>query len=244
MKKLIMENKRKTFIIGSSIFVLLFLLIIIKSFSFSKLEKVKIEEVNNKIANYIEEVIANSNDDGKYICYAIEYLYNTTDKNTFSYSEVLDEINNTFLVKYTEKDLDRIGISIEMANKGILQDSNNKKYIYESNKTVSDIANTPLVKYIPKITKKMGFGKYKVTYEKYVVDNPYKLLNYYDNYNLKHKKKINSKVISEYLKGNAKIGPVKDFINKENIKKVGKIVGKKTIIFTIKDNKVLIKKIG
>lgn len=244
MKEKIIKNKKKIVTIGSISIGILILLIILNSFSFSKLEKVKIEEVNNKISNYIDEVIEHKKDKGKYICYAIEYLYNTTDKTTFSYAEVLDEINNTFIVDYTEKDLDKIAISVEMANKGIVQDSNNKIYHYEPKLTQTDIANVPLVKYVPKITKKTSLGNYKVIYEKYVVEDPYKLLNYYDDYNLKHKKKINTKEIKEYLSGMNKIGKVKDFINKENIKKIGKISETQTITFSVSNNKVLIKKEG
>ena len=86
--------------------------------------------------------------------------------------------------------------------------------------------------------------KYKV-YDKYVVENPYEVLNYYEDLNLKKEKdRYDTTDIVEYLKGNKKIGVIKDAINEKNIDKFGKIDGNISVTFIVKNNKVLIKKIG
>lgn len=244
MKEFLMKNKNKTIKIGIIVFVVILIISITSGLVFSRLEKVKITEVNNKISNYIDEVVLYSDDEGKYINFAVEYLYNTTDKNKFTFDEILEVINTTFSVDYTEKDLDKIGVSIRMANKGVVLDPNNRQYTYTNSKTQTDIANTPIIKYVSKKIKRISLTKYKVTYDKYIVENPYEVLNYYDEKNLNEKVEYDTKEITEYLKGNKKISVIKDSINKDIIKEVGKIDGKVTITFKVKNNKVLIKKIG
>ncbi len=227
-----------------ALLVLIIIIFILNTLVFSRLERVKINEVNNKLANYLDEIVLYPDDEGRYINFAIEYLYNTTEKKTYKFDEVLDVINNTFALDYTEKDLEKIGITLQMANKGIIIEGNNHEYVYNNKKTRADIANTPIVKFNPKSTKRITINKYKVTYDKYVVENPYEVLNYYEDLNLNSKKKYNTTDLVEYLKGNKKANVIKDSINEKNIEKFGKIDGHITITFVVKNNKVLIKKIG
>jgi hypothetical protein len=239
-----LKNTNPLIKIGSVLLVFIIIIVLLNTLVFSRLEKVKINEVNEKIAYYIDEVVLYPEDDGRYINFAIEYLYNTTDKNRYSFDEVLEVINSTFQVDYTEKNLQDIGITIEMANKGIVIEGNNHEYVYNNSKTRADIANTPLVKFSPKRIKRISLNKYKVTYDKYVVENPYEILNYYDDLNLNNENKYDTTKIVEYLKGNEKAIVIKDAITSENITKIGKIDGTVSITFVVKNNKVLIKKIG
>lgn len=242
--KRILKDKGLLTKILIGVLILIIIIFILNTLVFSRLEKVKINEVNNKLANYLDEVVLYPEDEGKYINFAIEYLYNTTEKKSYKFDEVLDVINDTFALDYTEKDLEKIGITLQMANKGIIIEGNNHEYVYNNKKTRADIANTPVVKFYPTATKRVSLNKYKVTYDKYVVENPYAVLNYYEDLNLKGKKKHDTTDIVEYLKGNRKMNVIKDSINNKNIEKFGKIDGHITITFVVKNNKVLIKKIG
>ena len=102
------------------------LLIIINARRLTKLEKLKINEFSNQFVNYIDEVY-DGEDKGKYINFAIEYLYNEKDKKSFSEEEVVNVINNNFNIKYTVDKLRKIGITESMANKGITFDYQGKK---------------------------------------------------------------------------------------------------------------------
>lgn len=238
-------NKKKLPKIAIIAAIIIVIIVILNTLVFSRLERVKINEVNNKLANYLDEVVKNSEDEGKYVNYALEYLYNTSDDKKYSFDEVLEVINDTFAVDYTKKEIEKIGVTVDMANKGIVIDGNNHEYIYNYQKTRADIANTPIVKYYPKKVKRVSINKYKVTYDKYVVENPYEVLNYYEDLNLKKEKdRYDTTDIVEYLKGNRKIGVIKDAINEKNIEKIGKIDGSISVTFVVKNNKVLIKKIG
>ena len=242
--KNLIHDKSKLTKIVIALLILIIIIFILNTLVFSRLERVKINEVNDKLANYLDEVVLYPEDDGRYINFAIEYLYNTTEKKKYKFNEVLNVINDTFALDYTEKDLEKIGITLAMANKGIVIDGNNHEYVYNNNKTRADIANTPIIKFYPTSTKRISINKYKVSYDKYIVENPYEILNYYEDKNLKAKKKYDTSDIVEYLKGNRKIDVIKDSVNANNISKIGKIDGKITITFVVKNNKVLIKKIG
>ncbi len=141
-----------------------------------------------------------------------------------------------------------------MLEKGITFDSSTKVFKYASKATRLDIANKAIVKYHLKDIKKQSKDKFKVTYEKYIVENPYDIFNYFNNNNIAKndideitkgdtdKKELTD--ITEYLKGNRKISVVKDLIDEDNIDKFGKIDGEVSVLYVIKNKKLVIKKIG
>jgi len=247
MKKIIeiLHNK----IVLASILTIVFFSIIgigffINEKKLTKLEKIKIEETCNKISNYLDEIYMYEDDSGKYINFAAEYLYNENNKEDFSLKEVLDVINDTFDIDYGDEELSKIGISSRMLDKNIVYDNTSNLFKYKQNKTQIDIANTEIVKYELKKIKKINKKKFEVTLEKYVVENPYEILNYYNDYNMNQSdssKRINTDDIVKYLKGKENVKVIKDLINKDNIEIFGKIDGSIKITFVIEDNKLKIK---
>lgn len=233
----------KKYLIISGIAILVIALIttifIINSNRITKLEEIKINEFSNKISNYIEE-FDNVEDEGKYINFAIEYLYNTQNKTEYSIDEIITVINDTFNVKYIPEDIIEMGITPKMLEKGITIDSASSMLNYNSSKTRVDIANTPIQKYEQVKIKKINKEKFKVTYKKYIVENPYEILNYYNNQNITEDDKYNIDDISEYLKGNKKVSVIKDIINSDDIKNYGKENGTIELEFIIKDNKLVV----
>lgn len=210
----------------------------------TKLEKIKIEETCNKISNYLDEVYMYKDDNGKYINFAAEYLYNENNKEEFSLKDVLDVINDTFDINYGDEDLSKIGVSSRMLDKNIVYDNTSSLFKYKQNKTQIDIANTPIIKYELKKIKKISKKKFEVTLEKYVVENPYEILNFYNDYNVKQNdssKRYDTDDIVKYLKGKESVKVVKDLITKDNIEVIGKIDGSVKITFVIEDNKLKIK---
>ena len=183
-------------------------------------------------------------DAGKYINFAAEYLYNEENKEEFSLNDVLNIINDTFDIDYSEEDLVKVGISSRMLDKNIIYDNTSNLFKYKQNKTQADIANTLIVKYELKKMKKINKKKFEVTLDKYVVENPYEVLNYFNDYNMKQEdssKRFNTDDIVKYLKGKENVKVIKELINKDNIENFGKIDGSIKITFVIKDNKLKIK---
>lgn len=239
MEKIKNILKQKYILIYLSLLFLLIIFIIIMIINSKKvtdLEKAKIIEMSSQVENYLDEII-DTGDEGKYVNFAIEYLYNNTDKKEYSIEEIIDVINKYFDISYTEDKLLEIGISEKMLNKGIVYNSGNKTFKYNYSKTGNDIADTPLVKYSVNKIKKINSSKFIVVYDKYVVEKPYEVLNYYNN---NEDIKYDTGLIKSYLKGEGKIKDIKNAIDKDNIKTVGKIDGSKKVTYNIKKDKLLI----
>ena len=140
-----------------------------------------------------------------------------------------------------------------MLNKGIVFDSANNQFKYNINNTRLDIANKKIIKYELKKIKKINKNKFKVIYDKYLVENPYDIYNYYNEKNISKNEiseitqgelnKDDLSLITDYLKGEEKLSKIKNMINKNNIKNFGKIDGEISIIYVIKNEKLVIEKI-
>lgn len=239
-----MKNLRKNIYLNIILLLLVVFLIFILVYNFkiTKLEKIKIEEFDKKVSNYLDEYVDN-NDDGRYIIFAIESLSGEKDKNTFSTDEIIKKINNTFDIKYTKKDIITTGITEGMLEKGIVYEDDKDQFIYNNKRTRQDIANDTIVKYNLKSVKKKSRNKFALKYEIYEVKDPYKILNYYNNLTNKNNDSKKSKIILSYLKGDSTKDTVKDIIDEKNIKEFGKVIGKKKVILIIKDKKLIISNI-
>ena len=227
--------KKKNIIIISSIciLILLLLIILIPKNKLTNLEKVKINEMNDEIINYIDEIYE-YDDEGKYINFAIEYLYNEKDKKEYSDEDIVNTLNNIFSKKCTIDDIKKIGISKRMADKGISY--NIDKFEYNTNLTKKEISTKVLYKYSINKIKKINSKKFVVKYNRFIVSNPYDILNYYEKKNIDSKDIYDTSNINKYLNGQGKIKLIKEAINKDNAKAEGNI----EITYIIKDKQLLI----
>lgn len=237
------KNKIMIICVGVLLLVILLTLIINSSKNnINKLEKIKIEEVSNDIMSFMEEIEdVDSKEVDKYISYALEYSYNFNDKNELTVKEIKDLIESKFTIKLKEKDIKDIGITPLLLDKNIYHNPEENKYsIDKSNITQPMIAKIPITTYeIDTIERKKD--KYIITYDKYVVSNPYEVLNYYNDNNIDSKQ---SKKIMDYLTCKGKITSVKEAINKDNITKVGKIKESVIVTYILKKDKLLVDSIS
>ena len=250
IKELLKNRKVRIGLYGLAgfIIVLAFIMLILNYNKITKLEKVKIEEKSAEISDYFNEITENKDDKGNYINFAVEYLYNTKDKEKYTIDEIKDVINSNFDLEYTDKTIGDIGISQAMQGKGIVFDNATGTFKYSYSRTITDIANDKIYYFKINKIKKINKNKFKVVYDKYVVSNPYEILNYYNDYNIEHYDKIDeqfdtSKIVN-YLKGKEKVGAIKKIIREEDNKKFGSVEGKTTVVYVIKDKKLLIEKIS
>lgn len=239
--------KNKKVLIGICIFLVIILFLI---FLFSithkvtKLERVKITEFNNNVSYYLDEVIEHDGE-GKYLNFAIEYIHDKENKDEFETKELIDVINNNFSLNYNEEGLSKLGISELVAGKGIVYDVSKNVYKYDNKETIGDIANKKIITYDIKSIKKISGSKFRVKYNRLVVENPYKILNYYNDQNIELAEDnktdlIDVTDITNYVKGVGKVSNVKKLINNETIDNFGSIDGTATITFVIKEDKLLI----
>ena len=227
-------NKKNIIFIGLiSLLIIILLIIFIPKNKLTNLEKVKINEINDEVIDYIDEIYE-YDDEGKYISFAIEYLYNETNKLEYSNQEVLDIINKYFNKNYKIEDISNIGITNRMADKGITYSID--KYVYNNKLTKKEISTKVLYKYSINKINKINSKKFIVKYNRYIVENPYEILNYYENKNINNDNKYDTSNINKYLNGEYKVKLIKESITKDNSKKDGNI----EITYIIKDNRLLI----
>ena len=232
-----MKNKVLVFKIVIVLLVISGVVLFFVNRRLSGLEKIKIDEFNSEISDYLDEVV-DTDDKGKYISFAVKYLSDKNNKNSFSDDEVLKTINKYFNVNYKIKDLEKIGITNKMAEEGITHDIN--EYNYNNVMTKKDISNKKIIKYSQNSVGKSFTNNFVATFDKLVVDNPYDVLNYYSSLNQNTDAIIDTKDLNKYLNGEGTIKDIKKYIISDTIKEYGKEDGEIKITYIIKDNKLLI----
>lgn len=236
--------KRKKGIIISccALFVIIItiLCIVLNSNKVTKLEKIKITEYSDKYFNYIDTVLSYPNNSDRYLNFALTYLAENNDKKEFTEEEVIDFIYEVFGVKYTEKDIIQIVLVEGKVKTGFKYDKKKKIFKYEGNVSRADIANSTISEYEIVKIKKKNKNKFVVTYNKYTIENPYLMYNYYNDINSKSDDKIDLTDLTEYLKGNRKVSDIKKYISKNSIEKYGKITKNVKITFVVRNDKLTI----
>ena len=249
-----MKKKKLMIMLGVLLVVILLTTIILlielrKSKQISNLEEIKINETSKTTMLFMEE-IETSKDLDRYISYALEYSYNIDDKDTLTTKEIKDFIEKRFNVTLGEEELNNIGVTPYLLDKSIGHNPEEKTYrIDKSGITQPMIAKIPVVKYEINSMKKKK-NKFIVTYDKYVVANPYEILNYYNDsaMNIPEDQKENyqpydTSAIYNYLTCKGKITTLKDAITKDNIEKIGKIDKQLEVTYIIKDDNLVIENI-
>lgn len=242
VKSFVKNNKTLIIYLSLILIVAFFIFLIVYNFKLTSLEIVKIDEFDAKTSIYMEDYV-DTDDEGKYIIYAISYLTNVNNTNEANVNDVVEVINNTFNEKYDEKKIYSLGITPSMLEKGIVLDDGNRKFIYNNSKTRQDIANQRITKYLLSDISKRGRNRFILTYNKYVVDDPYKILNYYNNLTEEELDKEKSNKVLSYLRGEGNIYKVKDLIDGDSISNFGKKEDSIKVTLIVKDDKLVIDKI-
>ena len=222
-----MKNKHLFIVLGVLLIVLLLvILLIIKTTKLSKIEKIKIEDTSSDIMLFYEEIDNKEvNDTDGYIAYALEYSYNVNDKSELTTKEIKELIESKFNIKLEEDKINDVGITPYLLKKNISHDPSEKKYsIDKSILTQQDISEIPITKYEITNIKKKG-KKYIVTYDKYVVKNPYEIMNYYSDLNVQSEEEETTYDTSEilnYLTCKGKITSVKKILTKDDLETLAK----------------------
>lgn len=263
-KKLwINKRYRKVFICSlvALFAVMSLVVIVINSQKLSSIEKRELNKNSEIVMSYMEEV-ENAKKIGlsSYVIYAMEYNYNENDSTVLTVKKMVTILESVFNRKFSVKEIEKLGITPDMLDKNISYDPGTKKFsIDKSSYSYADIAQTKIVTYQLQNIKKNGKNRFTAIYEKYVVSNPYEVLNYYDalnnNYdeskNSKNKKKeikitqkrYDTTDIFNYLTGKEKLKVMKTYITNENVSKFGKSKGTVVVKYVIDEDKILIKQI-
>lgn len=242
-KKIKKIDKTKALIV---VVILLLGVIVINKKSITPVERIKLEEESNSVSENIN-VIEEKQDLDSCVIYTINYYVSEKGINKISIKDINKYIKNHFNIKTSEKEISKLGITPNMLEERITFNPTENTYEKSTDKkTYADIAGEKIEKYREEKIKKKSNKKFVVIYKKYVVKDPYKILNYYTDMNNKNEKKVtkyNTEEIDKYLKGGESKKTIKKYITEKNIGKIGKEEGKVKITYIIRDGNILIDKI-
>lgn len=224
--------------------------------SLSSLEAAKLLEVSNDISPTLEEIEDCDRGADCYTMYAIEYLYAKDGKTDFKLDDIKNVLSARFAKEFKDEELITLGGSMYATDRGITTGAGDVLYHLDRSKvTQAYIASKPIVKYVEKESKKQ-FNKYIVIYDKLVVKDPYKVLNYYVDTAVTpsnlgvisekiqaEKTDYDTSGIYAYLTGGGKVGPVKEAINEKNIDEIGERAGEVKVTFVVHGDKLLVENI-
>ena len=237
------DKKKRNILIGI-LGIIVLLIILIGCSRVTPLEEKTIKEVSKRVMPYIDR-IENSKEEkfNKYVYYALEYAYNEYDKTELTVKEIKKIIENTFNYDINDKKIKSISLTKEMMENNIIYDFVTGKFLIDKTQiTQSEIADKKLTFYEIDSIKKISSEHFKVTYDKYVVTNPYEILNYYTDLNNKKstKKKYDITPIYNYLVAKGKEKDVKNYVIGGNFEKFAKKKGKLKVDYVVKNDKLVI----
>jgi len=250
-KEYLQENIRVVILgILLLIFLVATIVFLIISSNISKIEEEKINKETRDYANYIEDIVdIKSKDIDRYIIYTLDFYYNVYNVNSLSSAEIKDFINEKLHVKVKEEDILNFGVNPTMQKRNISFDSSSNKYVLNDPKyDRKTISEKETIYYRQKKLRKINKKKYVITYEKYIIDDPYKILDFYLEKNRQDEgikqddgtyiyNIVDITEMKEYLT-TGKINHLKQFLNQsdEYMKKFAKKDGKIKITYVINDN--------
>ena len=206
----------------------------------SSLEKVKLRDISEEVAYFEFFDDKNANGIDEYVAFTSYYYFNNYDIKDVDSNEIHD-----FVLKMFHKDIDvnkiqKVGESKLLNKAHIYQDSEAGSYIYDLDSvSQTDIADIKIYKYLPVSIRKKLNGDYVVKYKKYVIDNPYDILNYYNDNGI-HQSNYNSNHVYEYLVGSGKVSDMKKACVKDLLESHGKEKGKLTVTYRVKKSSISI----
>ena len=225
--------------------------IIISNHHLSDVELAFIRSASDDTMMYIEQIVDSDGDENdRYIAYALTYAQNERDVTELTADEIQNIVQDRFNVEITSDEINDVGITAYLFDKQISHRPEEKVYTLNAeNLSQSQIAKIPITKYVIKHIGKAG-GNYFVEYEKYVVDNPYSILDYYQKQteSLPDEERAanpfpEASGVYKYLVAEGKIKDIKTAINKDNIESIGRIDGSLKVTYIVKNDKLLVDKI-
>lgn len=250
-KEYLKENIRAVIlVIMGFIFLLTIIIYLVLSRNISKIEEEKINKETRPYANYIEDIAdTKSKELDKYIIYSLDYYKNVYNMSELSSKEIKEFLNTKLNKKVKEDEIVSYGVNPTMVDRNIVFDVSTNKYrINEITVDRQAIAKKEITYYKQVKLTKVNKNKYKIKYEKYTIDDPYKVLDYFLETNRTNEGEqqkdgsmkydlVDITELKEYLT-TGDISHLKTFLNKndKDIKKFAKKRGKIKITYVIGDN--------
>ena len=215
----------------------------------SNIEAKKIDKESTKYINFIDDITeSKSKDLDKYIIFALDYSMNNDSKSSLTSKEITKFLKKNLNMDVKREKIISVGITDEMRLKNITYDTSKDIYTLNlSDKTGKDIKDTKIIYYKANKIRKINRSTYLIKYDKYYINNPYDMLNYYIDKNAlaSEDEFIDTTPIKNYLLGSSNVDSIKAIIknNEADLKKYAKKKGSVKITFKTKGNKLVIDRI-
>lgn len=245
----ISKLRKQEILVGLVILILLISLIISKK-SITPLEELTMKNYSEEIVSNLDVIDHKNNKLDRYVIYTLKYYKSNKNIDSLTVSEINNFIKSHFNIKTSKKKIEKLGITPTMVEERVTFIPEEDKYKLVTNElSYAEIAKEKIVKYNYKKVVKVSNNKYKVTYSKYVVKDPYKVLNYYMDLNNKNNSKKKNKTydtskIEGYLKGKNTKEEFTKYITEKNISKVGKIKEDVVVTYIVDNQDILIDEVN
>lgn len=211
----------------------------------SSIERKALMNKSDEVINYIDYLDVDKLTNDNYILFTLKYSYYHDNKGIISSNDISEKINSRFNANVTAEQVKNNGISQLLVDENVTYSTTNDTYELNMVKvSASKIAETPVSYYKVKKVSKINKKKYEIVYQKYIIDNPYNVLNYYIDQNAQTDNFVDINPYRNYLVGSDSVYRFRESIIPEDIEKYGKADKKIKITYVVKDDNILIDKVG
>ena len=244
------EYDRKQLGIISLIGVGLVALVVIVIFfvmskNISQIERNTILDKSKVYSYYLDYAEEKKKGTDDYIVFALKYSTINNHKSGLTSAELSTLISEIFNKKIDEETIRKNGVTEKMLKENIMYSPSDDTYDLITQKIdPKTIAETPVSYYKYKKLTRINSKKYSVVYQKYIIEDPYKVLNYYLDQNTKGERTYDIAPYRNYLVGSDSTIRFKEAILEEDIQNYAKKDKKYKVTYIVDGDKVLIDKVS
>ena len=233
-------------LIGVGIVALVVIIIFLfMSKNISQIERNTIMDKSTVYSYYLEYAEDKKKGTDDYIIFALKYSTINNHKSGLSSAELSKLISEIFNVKIDEDTIRKNGISEKMLKENIMYSPSDDVYDMITPKVdPKTIAETQVSYYKFKKLSRINSKKYSIVYQKYIIEDPYKVLNYYIDKNAQSEKIYDIAPYRNYLVGSDSLIRFKQSIIPEDITNYAKKDKKYKVTYIVDGDKVLIDKVS
>ena len=241
------EKRKNIIYFGAVLAVIIVILVIyiITSKNISSIERNALMKQSNDVISYLDYLDVDDVKTEDYILFALNYSNDTNSKSILTSTALSELVGSKFNTNLSADDIKNNGITEKLLDQKIVYNTGDDSYeLSLAKKSAGIIAKTQVNYYKVKSVKKINKKKYNIVYQKYIIENPYDVLNYYISYNAENNDFYDITPLRNYLAGSDNIATFKKAIKDEDIDKFAKKDKKIKVTYVVKDDSLLIDKIG
>ena len=233
-------------LIGVGIVALVVIIIFLfMSKNISQIERNTIMDKSTVYSYYLEYAEDKKKGTDDYIIFALKYSTINNHKSGLSSAELSKLISEIFNVKIDEDTIRKNGISEKMLKENIMYSPSDDVYDMITPKVdPKTIAETQVSYYKFKKLSRINSKKYSIVYQKYIIEDPYKVLNYYIDKNNQSDRIYDIAPYRNYLVGSDSTVRFKESIIADDIQNYAKKDKKYKVTYIVDGDNVLIDKVS